>query len=148
MGSCALSAAIAAALLVGSVAAWAATTDVIAERKAGYKHIGEVFKAMKGAVESGGDVAPFAAGAGEIAAWAKRIPTLFPPGTETGGETHALPAVWSQRAEFDALAGKLATEAAKLQTVAASGDKAAFAAQFKATGAVCGECHHTFRAKL
>jgi cytochrome c556 len=103
---------------------------------------------MKTGVESGADVTQFAAGAGEIEAWGKRIPTLFPPGTETGGDTHALPAVWSERPEFDKLSEKLVTEAGLLQKAAASGDKAAFLAQFKATGAVCGECHHTYRAKL
>jgi cytochrome c556 len=73
---------------------------------------------------------------------------MFPPGTETGGGTHALPTVWSERPEFEKLAADLATQATKLQQVAATGDKAGFAAQFKATGAVCGECHHTYRAKL
>lgn len=135
--------------VLAAVSAYAATPDeIIAQRRAGYKHIGEVFKGMKAAVESGADVAPLAAGAGDIVAWAKQIPTMFPPGTETGGGTHALPPVWSDRPGFEALAGKLAVEAGKLQTVAASGDKAAFAAQFKATGAVCGECHRTYRAKL
>jgi cytochrome c556 len=135
--------------VVASMAASAATPDeVIAQRRAGYKHMGEVFKSMKEAVESGAEIASFAAGAGEIVDWSKKIPTLFPPGTETGGGTHALPPIWSDRPGFDKLAGELTTEATKLQKAAASGDKAAFAAQFKATGAVCGECHHTYRAKL
>jgi cytochrome c556 len=138
-----------AVALMLSIAASAATpAEVIAERKDGYKHIGDVFKAMKGGVESGADVKQYAAGAGDIVAWGKRIPTLFPPGTETGGDTHALPAIWSDKPAFDALSAKLVTEATKLQAVAATGDKAAFLAQFKATGAVCGECHHTYRAKL
>jgi cytochrome c556 len=135
--------------VLGAIAAYAATPDeVIAERRAGYKHMGEVFKAMKAGVESGADVAQFATGAGDIVAWATKIPTMFPPGTETGGGTHALPPVWSDRPGFEKLAGQLGTEAGKLQTVAATGDKAAFVAQFKATGAVCGECHRTYRAKL
>lgn len=138
-----------AGLLALGVAASAATPDqVIAERRAGYKHVGEVFKAMKDGIAAGADVTQFAPGAGEIAAWAKKVPTLFPPGTESGGGTHALPEIWSDTAGFDKLAGDLATQAAKLQTAAASGDKAAFAAQFKATGAVCGQCHRTYRAKL
>jgi cytochrome c556 len=135
--------------LVAAMAAYAATPDeIIAERRAGYKHIGEVFKGMKEAVDSSADVTPLAAGAGDIVAWSKKIPTMFPLGTETGGGTHALPPVWSDRPGFETLAAKLTVEATKLQTVAGSGDKAAFAAQFKATGAVCGECHRTYRAKL
>jgi cytochrome c556 len=132
-----------------AVGALAATPDeIVSARRAGFKHVGEVAKAMKEGVESGADVTPFAAGAGDIAAWAVKIPTLFPPGTETVGGTHALPPVWADRAGFDKLANDLAVQAAKLQTVAATGDKAAFLTQFKATGAVCGECHHTYRAKL
>jgi cytochrome c556 len=139
----------AAVAVMAAVAGYAATPEeVIAERRAGYKHIGEVAKAMKEGTESGADVAQFAAGAGDIAAWADKIPTLFPPGTETGGGTHALPPVWDDRPGFEKLAARLKVEATKLQQVAATGDKAAFLAQFKATGAVCGECHHTYRAKL
>ena len=135
--------------VLGAIAAYASTPDeVIAERRAGYKHMGEVFKAMKEGVQSGADVTQFATGAGDIVAWATKIPTMFPPGTETGGGTHALPPVWTDRPGFERLAGQLRTEAGKLQAVAATGDKAAFVAQFKATGAVCGECHRTYRAKL
>lgn len=140
--------AVAIGVLIAAGALAATPDDIVAERRAGYKHIGEVAKAMKEGVESGADVKQFSAGAGDIAAWAAKMPALFPPGSETVGGTHALPTVWSDRPEFDRLASELATQAAKLQQVAATGDKAAFLAQFKATGAVCGECHHTYRAKL
>jgi cytochrome c556 len=141
--------AVAAVAVMAAVATYAATPDeVIAERRAGYKHMGEVFKAMKAGVDGGADVTQFAAGAGDVVAWATKIPTMFPPGTETGGGTHALPAVWSDRPGFDKLAGELKVEAGKLQQVAATGDKAAFAAQFKETGGVCGQCHRNYRAKL
>jgi cytochrome c556 len=134
---------------LAAVATFAATPDeIIAERRAGYKHQGEVFKAMKDGVDAGADVKQFAAGAGYIVEWATKIPTMFPPGTETGGGTHALPPVWDDRPGFEKLSGQLKVEATKLQAIAAAGDKAAFAAQFKATGAVCGECHRTYRAKL
>lgn len=134
---------------LGVVTAYAATpAQVIAERRAGYKHMGEAFKAMKDGIAAGADVRQFATGAGDIVAWATKIPTMFPPGTETGGGTHALPEVWSDRAGFDKLAARLKVEAVKLQQVAATGDKAAFVAQFKVTGAVCGQCHRNYRAKI
>lgn len=134
---------------LGIVASYAATPEeIIADRRAHYKHMGEVFKAMKEGIDSGADVKQFATGASYIVDWAGQIPTAFPPGTETGGGTHALPPIWSDRAGFDKLAGELKVQAEKLQQVAATGDKAAFAAQFKATGAVCGECHRTYRAKI
>ena len=55
--------------------------------------------------------------------------------------------MWSNHAVFEQRAAGLATEAAKLSTVAASGDKAAFADQYKVTGAACGACHRDFRAR-
>jgi cytochrome c556 len=135
---------------VGFAAAQTPTspTEIIAFRKAGYKHVGDLFGGMKKGIDAGADVKPFAAQATEIADFAKKIPMLFPPGTETGGETHALPAIWANKADFDAKAGDLATEATKLSTVAATGDKAAFEAQWKATGGTCGACHRTYRARL
>lgn len=141
--------ALAGVLAGGAAAALAATPDeIIAERRAGYKHIGDNFKAMKDAVEGGADVAPLAGRAQEVADWAARIPSLFPPGTETGGGTHAKPEIWSDRAGFEAASRDLLAAATKLQKAAASGDKAAFAEQFKATGATCGACHRTYRYKL
>jgi cytochrome c556 len=123
-------------------------TEIIAARKAGYKHIGDLFGAMKKGIDAGADVTPFAPQAKEIAEWARKAPTMFPPGTETGGETHALPAIWTNKADFDAKSGNLATAADKLSVVAASGDKAAFDAQWKATGGTCGACHRDYRARL
>ena len=135
--------------LLGTVWALAATPEqIIADRRAGYKHMGENFKAMKEAVDSGADVQPLATRAAEILAWAQKIPTMFPPGTETGGGTHAKPEIWSNRADFDQRAQALQAAAAKLETAAQSGDKAAFAAQFKATAQVCGGCHKNYRYKL
>jgi cytochrome c556 len=135
---------------IGYAAAQTPTTptEIIAARKAGYKHVGDLFGGMKKGIDAGADVAPFAPQAKEIADWARKVPSLFPPGTETGGETHALPAIWTNKADFDAKAGDLATAADKLSVVAASGDKAAFEAQWKATGGTCGACHREYRARL
>ncbi len=123
-------------------------SEIIAFRKAGYKHVGDLFGGMKKGIDAGADVAPFAPQAKEIADWARKVPTLFPPGTETGGETHALPAIWANKADFDSKAANLATEADKLSAAAATGDKAAFEAQWKTTGGTCGACHREYRARL
>ena len=122
--------------------------DIIAARKAGYKHIGDLFGGMKKGIDAGADVTPFAPQAKEISDWAHKVPTLFPPGTETGHETHALPAIWQNKPDFESKAANLATEADKLSTVAATGDKAAFEAQWKTTGGACGACHREYRARL
>ena len=122
--------------------------DIIAARKAGYKHIGDLFGDMKKGIDAKADVQPFAPQATEIADWAKKVPSMFPPGTETGGETHALPAIWANKPDFDTKAAALQAAAEKLSTVAATGDKAAFEAQWKVTGGACGACHREYRARL
>ena len=121
---------------------------IIAARQAGYKHMGEAFSAMKTAIEAGGDVAPQQASAQTVADWARQIPTMFPPGTETGHKTHARPEIWTDRADFNQRSAALATAADKLVSLAAANDKAGFAEQWKAAGAVCGGCHRSYRSRL
>jgi cytochrome c556 len=141
--------------LVGALGGASAQTptspdEIIATRQAGFKHVGDLFNAMKKGIDGGLDVAQFASGAKEISDFGKKIPTLFPPGTETGHDTHAQPAIWTDRATFDQNAGNMSTEAGKLAEVAASGDKAAFAAQWQKTGGTCGSCHanQKFRTRI
>jgi cytochrome c556 len=122
--------------------------EIIAARQAGYKHMGDAFGAMKKAIDAGADVAPLQADAQVVADWARQIPTMFPPGTESGHNTHAKPDIWSNRADFDQRSAALATEADKLVRLAAAADKAGFAEQWKVTGAVCGGCHRSYRSRL
>ena len=71
----------------------------------------------------------------------------FGPGTEQGAPTKAKPEIWKDQAKFKEHQDKLIAESAKLETVAKSGDEAAFKAQVGATGKTCGNCHDDFRAK-
>ena len=73
--------------------------------------------------------------------------TMFPPGSDHGDNTKALPAIWTDRAGFEKAAQNLETQAAKLEQIAASGDQAAFATQVQVLGEACGTCHKQFRAK-
>ncbi|HEX9464181.1 MAG TPA: cytochrome c [Alphaproteobacteria bacterium] len=77
---------------------------------------------------------------------AKQIPSLFPQGSgpETGAKTAALPAIWQNKADFDAKAKALDEESAKLM---AANDEAAVKAQFGNVGKTCGGCHESYRAK-
>ena len=80
-----------------------------------------------------------------IAAMAALIPEVFPKGTGEG-KTDALPAIWEDKATFDAAARNLAKEARKLAKVADTGDLSAIGKQAKATGKDgCGGCHKDFR---
>ena len=71
----------------------------------------------------------------------------FGPGTDQGAPTKAKPEIWKEPAKFKDYQDKLIAESAKLETVAKTGDEAAFKAQVGATGKACGNCHDDFRAK-
>lgn len=121
--------------------------DVIAARQGGMALVGGVAEAMKAGVASGAEVKPFAEGAAAMAKWGKQYPTLYPDGTQTGMETKAKPEIWSDRAGFEKANAAWIASAGKLEEAAKSGDKAAFAAAFKETGAACGGCHRAYKAR-
>ena len=122
--------------------------QIIANRQAGQALVGASFAGMKHAVDTKStDLKQYKPVAEAIARWMGVFPELFPPGTEQGHKTKALPAIWSDRAGFDKDARNLATEAQKLAQAAESNDAAAFAVAFQNTGKACGACHHDFRAK-
>ena len=78
--------------------------DVIVFRQGHYKWMGDHFYGdMKKAAAPGygGDVKQFAPIVANMAVWVRRIPTVFPKGTETGHETKALPAIWSNPTGFE-----------------------------------------------
>ena len=102
---------------------------------------------MKRAVKANEDVKPFADGAKAISQWALQFPTLFPPRSDKGHDTKALPTVWSDRAGFEKAAATLSDAASKLSAAAKAGDQAAFAERFDAMTKACAACHKTYKAK-
>lgn len=123
------------------------TDTVIAARQAGYELLQAQAQALKVAVDQGLDPKPFADPVKAMANWGHTIPVLFPDGTQTGHNTKALPAVWSDRAGFTKAASDFTTAAEKLQADATAGNKDAFKADYQAMGATCGACHRTYRAR-
>jgi cytochrome c556 len=131
------------------VAAAPAPQDIVNARVAGFKKMGGAMKAIGDQLKSGAlDKAKTIAAAQIIAATAKGQGRLFPAGTgpAAGIKTDALPAIWTNRAAFDADMAKLIGESGKLVTVAGTGDAAAIGAQMKAVGGACSACHRQFRA--
>ena len=135
------------ACCVAGVAIARADIDVIAVRKAGMDLQSSTVGAVNLAVKAGVEVKSFAGAGAATAAWAKQIPTLFPPGTDKGEDTKALPAIWSDSAGFAKAAADLGTASDKLTAAAKADDKEAFAAALKGVGDACGACHKTYRAK-
>jgi cytochrome c556 len=137
----------AAAIALGVVAA-VAQQDPIAARKALMKANGD--QAKIGAAMVKGD-APFdLAAAHKIFATfedaSAKAPALFPPGSETGGDTAADPKIWQNMDDFKAKLAKLGTDAKVAD--ASVKDLDSFKAAFGDIGKNdCGGCHQTYRIK-
>jgi cytochrome c556 len=88
-----------------------------------------------------------AAGAmNQIASDMATLPSLFPPGSESGEKTTASPDIWTSMDDFKALAAKLGTDAKSAADAAGKGQDA-FAAAFDVVGEDCGACHKRFRVR-
>lgn len=71
---------------------------------------------------------------------------LFPEGSESGAETEALPAIWTDRAGFDAKLAKFKADA-DAGVAAAPADLDGLKAVFGPITQNCGACHEVYRAK-
>jgi cytochrome c556 len=121
--------------------------DPIALRQAGMSLQNGDFAFIRAVVAAKGDVKPLEVPASAITKWAAVIPTLFPKGSETGGNTKALPEIWSDPAGFQKIALGLRDAATKLAADAKASDADAVAADTKVLGEQCGACHKAYRAK-
>lgn len=119
---------------------------IIAERREGLRAMGAHMEAMQAIAQSGADPRPAAARVAEMQAFFATFLDRFPPGSEAGN-TRALPAVWSNRAGFDAAFAALPPQLAALRAAAEAGNPSGFAAALQQTGAACGACHRQFRAR-
>jgi cytochrome c556 len=134
--------------VISIVHAYAATPEeTIAARKANRKRTGDIADGIKKALAGGATAESQLAATQELDTLAHAHGALYPPGTETGGETKALPAIWTNRAGFDEADAANVAAVDKLLAAAKSGDTAAFTTQFGAVGATCGACHRNFRAR-
>src|ERR1700761_2348278 len=98
--------------------------DPIAVRQAGMALAGGDFAYIRAVIAAKGDVKPLDVPAKAIGKWAALIPVLFPPGSDKGGNTKALPEIWSDRAGFEKIATALGVAADKLAVAAKAGDVA------------------------
>lgn len=64
-----------------------------------------------------------------------------------GEKSRALPAVYENKAGFDAAGARLENETSRLVALTAKGDEAAVKAQIGVVGKACGACHQDFRSK-
>jgi cytochrome c556 len=136
---------LAAAAQTGSPAAGLTPEQIVAARQSAYALSAGSFVAMKAAAEAGADVHGLVLPARTLARWARTLPSLFPAGTNLPS-SKALPAVWSDRAGFEARAAAYATAAQALAEAAQSGDRAVFLTRWGELRTTCGACHDDYRA--
>lgn len=141
-----------AALAAGIITAIAATAvtaqaDVVKERQALLKQFGDATKPIGGMLRGSVpfDLAQVQAALDLYVKDAKVLPTLFPAGSDSDPDSEALPAIWTNKADFDARFAKLGTDAAAAR--AAITDEASFKASFPGVIRNCGGCHDTYRQK-
>ncbi|MEA2947911.1 MAG: hypothetical protein QOI40_3241 [Alphaproteobacteria bacterium] len=124
-----------------------AQTDPIAARRALMKTNGDENKIATEMLEA---KRPFdlAAAKKVFASFAdagQKAPALFPDTSKTGGDTAALPAIWENKADFDAKLAKFATESKAAGE--ATKDLDSFKLQVTEVRKNCGGCHQTYRKK-
>lgn len=93
------------------------------------------------------DLAVVARNAARIQMMADMIPELFTANTTaaTTTKTRALPAIWTNAADFKAKADALSKAAGAVADAAKKGDAAATKAAAAEIGKTCGGCHDTYR---
>lgn len=136
--------AILSGLLVAGIAF--AAGDPIKDRRQVMKDNGDAVKLVTAMLkgETPYDGAAAAASMKSINASIAKFVTLFPKGSETGGETAAKPDIWTNKSEFDAIAKQLEEATAKAAAAAPSGlDN--FKTAMADVGKACKACHEKFR---
>lgn len=138
--------ALALALVIGAGAAMA-QGDVISQRKAAMKAIGDGNRAPAAMLrgEAPFDLAAVQAQLKVIEASATSSLKLYPDTSKTGGDTAALPKIWETKADFDSKMTSFAAAAKSAQ--AKITDEASFKQEFPALLKNCGACHTDYRAR-
>jgi cytochrome c556 len=124
-----------------------AQADVIAERKSVMEGVGDATRTGTQMVRGQApfDLEQARAVLATYVEAAEVMPTLFPPGSETGGETSAASRIWEDRAGFDQrFAAWGATVEAAAQGV---DDQESFTAAFGQATQACRSCHEEFRVR-
>lgn len=135
------------AIAVGAAGLAHGADDPVAARQALMKANGKAAKTIFDMVQGKTDYDADAAKAAfeKIAEDMATFPTLFPEGSDQG-KTTASPAIWTDKAGFEAIAAKVVADATA-GAAAASGGVDAIKAPAMAIGGSCQSCHEKFRIK-
>ena len=148
-----LTAALICALIAVSVSAPAQDQEtVVKNREAFMKGQAKDLGSVKAYTDGKGDLAQAETGAVNLTQSTKKIPEMFPPGTDatdSEGKFATKPVIWTDWNKFLEVQKTAAAKADALLVAVKSGDKAAIQAAFGDLGKNgCGACHETFRETL
>jgi len=136
---------VAVSLLALPALATAQNAEVIKERKANFKAMGDAAKPT-GAMLKGEADFDIAAVKNAIKVYQEKAalqPKLFPDDSKEGEKTEALALIWDNKADFEERFVKLA-EAAKAADASIT-DADTFAAEWPKVMGNCGSCHKKYR---
>jgi cytochrome c556 len=138
---------LAAALIAAVAGVASANPAVIKERQDILKSWGPASRApglmLRG--EQAFAIEPVQAALRAFADGSSKLPALFPPDSQTGGDTRALPVIWQRKDEFNAIFAKLQADSRAALT--AITNEATFRTEMPKVLANCGACHNTFRTR-
>ncbi len=121
--------------------------DVIAQRRALMHDDGiaakKLFDMAKGTAPF--DLAIAQASLKTLATGAEKTPLLFPEDSKSGGGTAALPAIWENKADFNARFAKFSKDVG--EAIAQTKDEASFKAVAQKVFENCSSCHERYKAK-
>ena len=138
--------ALVAASLVLGLSAVVAQSDPIVERKATMKAVGAA-TGLGAKIAKGEEAFDAAKVQGIFKVYvdaSKKMPTLFPDTSKTGGESTAGPKIWEDQAGFKAAFVKFEADGAAGAGVT---DLASFRTAFGNATKNCGACHEVYRIK-
>jgi cytochrome c556 len=127
--------------------------DVVAERRAGLRQMGQHMEAIGGIVQSRGDQAGIAARVDQMTPFFQSLPNRVPAGSLTppvaqgtgDGQTRALAVIEANRADFGTRAQNMVAALATLKTAAQAGNVTPDL--LRTTGGTCSACHQQYRAR-
>lgn len=123
-----------------------AAGDPIKERQDLMKGNGDAVKAVTAMLkgEKPYDAKAAAAAMKSIGGSLDKFVTLFPTGSEKGGDTAAKPEIWANKADFETIAKATKENAAKAEKASAGGLDS-FKAAMVDVGKGCKGCHEKYR---
>ncbi|MDO9499349.1 cytochrome c [Falsiroseomonas sp.] len=143
----------AGAVAVLGMAGAAVAQDVVADRRAGLRGMGQTMEAVAATVQSRGDTRALVPRIEAMSAFVQTLPNLVPTASLTPpqpqgtqpGQTRALAAIDADRAGFQTRTDAMLTALASLKTAAEAGSISPDL--LRSTGGTCGACHQQFRAR-